>query len=152
MFLPCLPFWRDRWRSSTSRSGKRDLTPGCCPARPAVGGFRSRNHYASLAGGHLPAVEWTAIAAQAGNIAIVAVLSVVNLLLYASALELTVGRDIDLNHELKRRASPASPQGWRVVCRDCLFFCYQNYCSHFSKGRNACSAISSRPQGRTILC
>lgn len=54
-----------------------------------------------LAAGQLLAVDWPAIVAQAGNIAIVAVLSVVNLLLYASALELVVGRDIDLNHELK---------------------------------------------------
>ncbi len=54
-----------------------------------------------LAAGRLLAVDWPAIATQAGNIAIVIALSVISLLLNASALELAVGQDVDLNHELK---------------------------------------------------
>jgi SulP family sulfate permease len=46
-------------------------------------------------------VDWKAILGQSGNIAIMLVLCVVGLLLNASALELAIGRDIDLNRELK---------------------------------------------------
>ena len=49
----------------------------------------------------LPAVNWAAILGQSGNIAIVVVLSVVSLLLNASALELAIRQDVNLNRELK---------------------------------------------------
>jgi sulfate permease, SulP family len=51
--------------------------------------------------GDLPAVDWAAILGQSGNIAIVLILSVVSLLLNASALELSTRQDIQLNRELK---------------------------------------------------
>jgi sulfate permease, SulP family len=51
--------------------------------------------------GDLPAVNWAAILGQGGNIAIVLILSVVSLLLNASALELATRQDIQLNRELK---------------------------------------------------
>jgi SulP family sulfate permease len=47
------------------------------------------------------AANWTAILGQGGHMATVLVLSVVSLLLNASALELATRRDADLNHELK---------------------------------------------------
>jgi len=45
--------------------------------------------------------NWTAILGQSGNIAIALVLSVISLLLNASALELATREDIDLNRELR---------------------------------------------------
>ncbi len=45
--------------------------------------------------------NWTAILGQSGNIAIVLVLSVIGFLLNASALELTLRQDVQLNRELK---------------------------------------------------
>ena len=45
--------------------------------------------------------NWPAILSQSGNIATVLVLSVVSLLLNASALELAIRQDIDLNRELR---------------------------------------------------
>jgi len=45
--------------------------------------------------------NWIAILGQGGNVATVLVLSVVSLLLNASALELAIHRDIDLNRELR---------------------------------------------------
>jgi SulP family sulfate permease len=50
---------------------------------------------------NLLAANWMAIVGQGGNIAITLVLCVVGLLLNASALELAIRRDVDLNHELK---------------------------------------------------
>ena len=50
--------------------------------------------------GLLSLVNWGAIPAQADKIATILVLSVVALLLNASALEITFQQDIDLNHEL----------------------------------------------------
>jgi hypothetical protein len=35
---------------------------------------------------------------------------------------------------------------------DCFFVCYQNYCSHFAKGSNACSATSYPPRRPMIRC
>jgi len=35
---------------------------------------------------------------------------------------------------------------------DCLFFCYQNYCSHFSKGSNASSATWFPPHTPMTRC
>ncbi len=49
----------------------------------------------------LTAVNWAAMLGQSGNIAIVPILSVVSLLLNASALELVFHQDIQLNRELK---------------------------------------------------
>ena len=45
--------------------------------------------------------DWTAILGQSGNIAIVLILSVIGFLLNASALELTLHRDVELNRELR---------------------------------------------------
>lgn len=52
-------------------------------------------------GKHLLAANWVAILGQGGNIAIILVVSVVSLLLNASALELTFRQDVDLNRELQ---------------------------------------------------
>jgi len=49
----------------------------------------------------LGAAHWLAILSQGGNIATVLVLGVLSLLLNASALELTIRQDIDLNRELR---------------------------------------------------
>ena len=45
--------------------------------------------------------NWTAILNQSGNIAVILILSLVGLLLNASALELAIRRDVDLNRELR---------------------------------------------------
>ena len=50
---------------------------------------------------NLLAANWTAILGQGGDVAILLILSVVSLLLNASALELAIGRDVDLNRELQ---------------------------------------------------
>lgn len=50
--------------------------------------------------GSLAQVDWLAVIGQSGNIAIVMVLSVISLLLNASALELAIQQDIRLNREL----------------------------------------------------
>jgi SulP family sulfate permease len=50
---------------------------------------------------NLLAVDWAAILGQGGNIAVVLILSVVGLLLNASALELAFREDMDLNRELR---------------------------------------------------
>ncbi len=47
------------------------------------------------------AANWTAILGQSGNIAVTLVLTVVSLLLNASALEMATRQDIDLNRELR---------------------------------------------------
>jgi SulP family sulfate permease len=50
---------------------------------------------------NLLAANWAAILSQGGNIAVLLILSVVSLLLNASALELSTRQDIDLNRELQ---------------------------------------------------
>jgi SulP family sulfate permease len=50
---------------------------------------------------NLLAANWAAILGQSGNIAIILILSVVSLLLNASALELAIRQDVDLNRELQ---------------------------------------------------
>ncbi len=50
---------------------------------------------------NLLAANWAAILGQSGNIAITLILSVVSLLLNASALELAIRQDVDLNRELQ---------------------------------------------------
>jgi len=54
-----------------------------------------------LTPGNLLTANWTAILGQSGNIAITLILSVVSLLLNASALELAIRQDVDLNRELR---------------------------------------------------
>jgi SulP family sulfate permease len=49
----------------------------------------------------MSAVNWTALVSQAGNMAIAIFLGVVSLLLNASALELAIHREVDLNRELR---------------------------------------------------
>lgn len=65
-----------------------------------LGPFPSGGFYQPLTPGLLPQVDWTAILRQGGQIATIWVLSAVALLLNASALEVTVRHDIDLNREL----------------------------------------------------
>lgn len=50
---------------------------------------------------NLLATNWTAILGQSGNVAIILILSVVSLLLNASALELAIRQDVDFNRELR---------------------------------------------------
>jgi SulP family sulfate permease len=50
---------------------------------------------------NLLAANWAAILGQSGNIAITLIMSLVGLLLNASALELAIRRDVDLNRELR---------------------------------------------------
>ncbi len=50
---------------------------------------------------NLSTIDWKAILGQGGNIGIILVLSLVGLLLNASALELAIRGDIDLNRELR---------------------------------------------------
>jgi sulfate permease, SulP family len=50
---------------------------------------------------YLSATDWGALFGQSGNIVSILILSLINLLLTASALELAYRDDIDLNHELK---------------------------------------------------
>ncbi|MFQ5942320.1 MAG: SulP family inorganic anion transporter [Anaerolineales bacterium] len=45
--------------------------------------------------------DWTAILGQAGNIVVLAGMTLIALLLSVSAIELSVGRELDLNRELK---------------------------------------------------
>jgi len=49
----------------------------------------------------LQAAHWISFLGQSGNIATIFLLSVLNLLLNATGLELAIKRDIDINHELK---------------------------------------------------
>lgn len=46
-------------------------------------------------------VDWNAVAAQSGTIAVLALLSVIMLLLDTSGVEIVINRDLDPNHELK---------------------------------------------------
>jgi SulP family sulfate permease len=55
----------------------------------------------SFASFDLAQVNWHVILGQAGNVATILVISVVALLLNASSIELVVGDDIDLNHDLQ---------------------------------------------------
>jgi SulP family sulfate permease len=50
---------------------------------------------------NLRAADWGAILAQSGNVAVILILSVVGVLLNASALELAFRQDVDLNRELR---------------------------------------------------
>ncbi len=65
-----------------------------------LGPFPAGGLYQPLSPSLLGQVDWGAIPGQADKIATILVLSVVALLLNASALEITFQQDIDLNHEL----------------------------------------------------
>ena len=65
-----------------------------------LGQFPSGGLYQPLNPSLFSSVNWSAILANSDKIATILVLSVVSLLLNASALEVTVGQDIDLNREL----------------------------------------------------
>lgn len=49
----------------------------------------------------LSRVNWVVLGSQSGNLAAIALVSVLNLLLNAAGFELATGQDVDLNHELK---------------------------------------------------
>jgi SulP family sulfate permease len=66
-----------------------------------LGKVSGKTSWRPLVLGNPLAADWSAILGQSGNIAIVLILSVVSLLLNASALELTIRQDIDLNRELR---------------------------------------------------
>ncbi|MGE5073429.1 MAG: SLC26A/SulP transporter family protein, partial [Anaerolineae bacterium] len=66
-----------------------------------LGPFPSGGLFRPLLPGDLPLVDWPAILGQLDKIATLIVLSVVALLLNASALEVTLGQDIDLNQEIR---------------------------------------------------
>lgn len=65
-----------------------------------LGPFPGGSFYQPLTPASLPQVDWTVILRQGDQMASILVLSVVALLLNASALEVTVRQDIDLNREL----------------------------------------------------
>jgi SulP family sulfate permease len=65
-----------------------------------LGQFPAGGLYKPLNPALLSSVNWQAIFENADKIATIIVLSIVSLLLNASALEVTVGQDIDLNREL----------------------------------------------------
>jgi sulfate permease, SulP family len=65
-----------------------------------LGPFPSGGLYQRLSPALLSQVHWMVILGQADKIATILVLSVISLLLNASALEITFQQDIDLNHEL----------------------------------------------------
>jgi SulP family sulfate permease len=65
-----------------------------------LGPFPSGGFYQPLTPASLLQVDWSAILGQADKIATVLVLCVIALLLNTSALEVSVGQDIDLNREL----------------------------------------------------
>jgi sulfate permease, SulP family len=66
-----------------------------------LGPFPAGGLYQPLLPAQLAQVDWSAILGQADKIATILVLSVVAMLLNASALEVTFGQDIDLNRELR---------------------------------------------------
>ncbi len=57
--------------------------------------------YRPLTPADLPLIDWHAILSQADKIATMLVLSAIALLLNASALEVTIGRDVDLDREMR---------------------------------------------------
>ena len=66
-----------------------------------LGSFPAGGLYRPLAPASLAQVDWSAILGQADKIASIIVLSVVALLLNASALEVTIREDVDLDRELR---------------------------------------------------
>ena len=75
----------------------------------------------------LAAVDWEAIARQAGEIATLILISSITLLLYASGVEVSAGKEIDLNQELRAcgagnlaGAFSASPPGYTIITMSVL--------------------------------
>src|SRR5512143_512999 len=66
-----------------------------------LGPFPGKGLYSPLAPADLALIDWHAIFAHADKIVTLIVLSVVALLLNTSALEVTLGQDIDLNREIR---------------------------------------------------
>jgi len=66
-----------------------------------LGPFPDGGLWHPLAPSELGGVSWSAIAAQAGSMITVALISLLSLVLSNSGIELVVGRDIDLNTELR---------------------------------------------------
>lgn len=66
-----------------------------------LGPFPDGGLWHPLAPSELGGVSWSAIAAQAGSIMTVALISLLSLVLSNSGIELVAGRDIDLNTELR---------------------------------------------------
>ncbi len=87
-----------------------------------LGPFPAGGLYMPLTPADLAQVNWAVIFSQADKIATVLVLSVVALLLNASALEIVFQRDIDMNHELRTAgfanlagALGSSPGGYQAL-------------------------------------
>ena len=76
-------------------------TPEAARQGLILGQLSSSARWQPLLPADLLSANWTAILAQSGNISIVLILSLVGLLLNASALELAIRGDIDLNRELQ---------------------------------------------------
>jgi len=77
--------------------------------------------------GQLAAVDWGAIARQTAEIATLILISSITLLLYASGVELSAGREVDLNRELRACGSgtlagafTASPPGYTIITMSVL--------------------------------
>jgi SulP family sulfate permease len=77
--------------------------------------------------GEVSLVDWGTIARQAGEIATLILISSLTILLYTSGVELTTGREIDLNQELRAcgtgnlaGAFSASPPGYTIVTMSVL--------------------------------
>jgi SulP family sulfate permease len=66
-----------------------------------LGGVSGQAAWRPLLSDSLRAADWMAIVGQGGNMVVVLILSVIGLLLNASALELAFRRDMDLNRELR---------------------------------------------------
>lgn len=66
-----------------------------------LGEFSGQASWRPLVTQRLWDLDWAAILGESGNIAVVLILSVVGLLLNASALELAARQDMDLNRELR---------------------------------------------------
>jgi len=77
--------------------------------------------------GDLVLVDWGAIARLAGNIATLILISSITILLYSSGVEVTAGKEIDLNRELRAcgvgnlaAAFSASPPGYTIITMSVL--------------------------------
>ena len=77
--------------------------------------------------GDLLLVDWGAIARLAGNIATLILISSITILLYASGVEVTAGKEIDLNQELRAcgvgnlaAGFSASPPGYTIITMSVL--------------------------------
>ena len=77
--------------------------------------------------GELLNVDWGAIARLLGNIATLILISCITILLYASGVEVTAGKEIDLNRELRAcgagnlaAAFSASPPGYTIITMSVL--------------------------------